>query len=349
MNRLFLLLAVLLNSCAKQNNDLIKPEEKNFKSLKQLTFGGDNAEAYWSFDDTRIVFQSNNPKWGLECDQMFVADFNESFENEIPNMVSTGKGRTTCSYFIPNNNIIYASTHEFNHLCPETPLRVDGNYVWPIYNTYDIYEADTDGNIIKKLTDSPGYDAEATVSPRGDKIVFTSDRSGDLELFTMNIDGTDIKQITFDLGYDGGAFFSPDGSKIIFRASRPVGEEEQKKYKDLLSKGLVQPTNMELFICNSDGSELRQLTFLGNANWSPFFHPSGDKVLFSSNYNSEQGFPFNIYSIDIDGKNLKQVTFGEMFDSFPVFSNNGKYLLFSSNRNNGGTRDTNIFLAEWQD
>ena len=252
-------------------------------------------------------------------------------------------------FLLPNNNIIYASTHEFNHLCPETPLRVDGNYVWPIYNTYDIYEADTNGNIIKKLTDSPGYDAEATVSPKGDKIVFTSDRSGDLELYTMNTDGSDVMQITFDLGYDGGAFFSPDGSKIIFRASRPIGEEEQKKYKDLLSKGLVQPTNMELFICNSDGSELRQLTFLGNANWSPFFHPSGNKVLFSSNYNSEQGFPFNIYSIDIDGKNLKQVTFGEMFDSFPVFSNNGKYLLFSSNRNNGGTRDTNIFLAEWQD
>ena len=349
MNRFFLLLVILLNSCAKQNNDLIKPEEKNFKSLKQLTFGGDNAEAYWSFDDKRIVFQSNNPKWSLECDQMFVADFNKSFENEIPNMVSTGKGRTTCSYFLPNNNIIYASTHEFDHLCPETPLRVDGNYVWPIYNTYDIYEADTNGNIIKKLTDSPGYDAEATVSPKGDKIVFTSDRSGDLELYTMNTDGSDVKQITFDLGYDGGAFFSPDGSKIIFRASRPIGEEEQKKYKDLLSKGLVQPTNMELFICNSDGSELRQLTFLGNANWSPFFHPSGNKVLFSSNYNSEQGFPFNIYSIDIDGKNLKQVTFGEMFDSFPVFSNNGKYLLFSSNRNNGGTRDTNVFIAEWKD
>ena len=165
----------------------------------------------------------------------------------------------------------------------------------------------------------------------------------------MNIDGSDVKQITFDLGYDGGAFFSPDGSKIIFRASRPIGEEEQKKYKDLLTKGLVHATNMELFICNSDGSELKQLTFLGNANWSPFFHPSGNKILFSSNYNSEQGFPFNIYSIDIDGKNLKQVTFGEMFDSFPVFSNNGKYLLFSSNRNNGGTRDTNIFLAEWQD
>ena len=329
MKRFFLLILLLLNSCAKQNTDLIKPQEKNFKSLKQLTFGGDNAEAYWSFDDKKIVFQSNNPKWSLKCDQMFVADFNKSFENEIPNMVSTGKGRTTCSYFLPNNNIIYASTHEFDHLCPETPLRVDGNYVWPIYNTYDIYEADTNGNIIKKLTDSPGYDAEATVSPKGDKIVFTSDRSGDLELYTMNTDGSDVKQITFDLGYDGGAFFSPDGSKIIFRASRPIGEEEQKKYKDLLSKGLVQPTNMELFICNSDGSELRQLTFLGNANWSPFFHPSGNKVLFSSNYNSEQGFPFNIYSIDIDGKNLKQVTFGEMFDSFPVFSNNGKYLLFS--------------------
>jgi len=347
MNRFFLLLVILLNSCAKQNNDLIKPEEKNFKSLKQLTFGGDNAEAYWSFDDKRIVFQSNNPKWSLECDQMFVADFNKSFENEIPNMVSTGKGRTTCSYFLPNNNIIYASTHEFDHLCPETPLRVDGNYVWPIYDTYDIYVADLEGNIVSKLTNEVGYDAEATVSPKGDKIVFTSDRSGDLELYTMNIDGTDVKQITYDLGYDGGAFFSPDGTKLIFRASRPKSKEEVEEYKELLSKGLVKPTEMELFICDSDGSNLKQITYLGNANWSPFFHPSGEKIIFSSNFEAVLGFPFNLYMIDIDGKNLERITYSDTFDAFPVFSNDGKKIAFSSNRNNGGTRETNLFIAEW--
>jgi len=157
-----------------------------------------------------------------------------------------------------------------------------------------------------------------------------------------------VKQVTHELGYDGGAFFSPDGTKLIFRSSRPKTEEEIAEYKDLLSRGLVQPTEMELYICNADGSDLRQLTNLGFANWSPFFHPSGEKILFSSNYESG-GFPFNLYMIDIDGKNLERVTAGETFDAFPVFSNDGKYLVFSSNRNNGGTRDTNLFIAEWQD
>ena len=347
MNRFFLLLVILLNSCAKQNNDLIKPEEKNFKSLKQLTFGGDNAEAYWSFDDMQIIFQSSNKNWDVNCDQMFIMNKNETFDSNIPKMVSTGKGRTTCSYFLPDNkHIIYASTHLDDENCPETPLRREGKYVWPVYGSYDIFMADLSGKIIKQLTSENGYDAEATVSPLGDKIVFTSARTGDLELFTMNIDGSDVKQITNELGYDGGAFFSPDGSKIIFRASRPKSEEEIKEYKSLLNEGLVQPTEMEIFICDSDVKNLKQLTFLGNANWSPFFHPSGEKILFSSNYEAVMGFPFNIYMIDIDGKNLKRITYGETFDSFPVFSNDGKKLLFSSNRNNGGTRDTNIFLAE---
>ena len=218
-----------------------------------------------------------------------------------------------------------------------------------MYDSFDIFVADLQGNITAQLTNEPGYDAEATVSPKGDKIVFTSMRSGDLELYTMDIDGKNVKQITDELGYDGGAFFSPDGSKLIFRASRPKTEKEIKDYKDLLAQGLVQPTEMELFICNADGSELRQLTHLGNANWAPFFHPSGEKILFSSNFEAERGFPFNLYLIDIDGKNLERVTHGETFDAFPVFSNDGKKLAFSSNRNNGGGRDTNLFIAEWQD
>lgn len=347
-----LLFLALFFSCSETlNQDNLKYEnEVNFTSVKQVTFGGDNAEAYWSFDDKNLIFQSNYSNWGLECDQMFIMERDQTFEDQKPKMVSTGNGRTTCSYFMPDNeHILYASTHENDLECPETPLRKNGRYVWPVYDSYDIYVSDLDGNIVTKLTDQIGYDAEATVSPKGDKIVFTSNRSGDLELYTMNIDGSDVKQITNVLGYDGGAFFSPDGSKIVFRASRPKTDEEVAEYKSLLSEGLVQPTEMELFICNSDGSDLKQITFLGNSNWSPFFHPSGEKVVFSSNYESIMGFPFNIYMIDIDGKNLKKITHGDTFDSFPVFSNDGKRLAFSSNRNNGGTRDTNVFIAEWKD
>jgi TolB protein len=329
---------------------LIHPEETHFKTLRQLTFGGDNAEAYWSFNDRKLVFQSNAQKWGVACDQIFVTPVDAVLDAHIPQMISTGKGRTTCSYFMPDNrHIIYASTHLQDSHCPETPKRTDGKYVWAIYEGFDIFMADAKGTIVKQLTNTPGYDAEATVSPKGDRIVFTSMRSGDLELYTMKTDGTDVKQITHELGYDGGAFFSPDGTKIVFRASRPKTEEEITEYRSLLQEGLVQPTQMELFICNSDGSDLRQLTQLGNANWCPFFHPSGQKIIFSSNYQSKRGFPFNLYMINIDGTGLERITHDSTFDAFPVFSNNGKYLAFSSNRNNGGTRDTNVFIAEWKD
>lgn len=332
------------------NDSLIYPEEIHFKSIRQITHGGDNAEAYWSFDDKQLVFQSNNSKWNVSCDQMFLMNLNQTFDSIAPPMISTGKGRTTCAYFLPDNkHIVYASTHLANENCPKTPLRKNGKYIWPVYESFDIFIADLKGNIVKQLTHEKGYDAEATVSPKGDKIVFTSTRSGDLELYTMNLDGSNVKQITHELGYDGGAFFSPDGTKIIFRSSRPKTDQEIKEYKVLLAEGLVEPTDMELYICNADGSELRQLTFLGNANWSPFFHPSGKKILFSSNFEAERGFPFNLYLIDIDGKNLERVTHGETFDAFPVFSNDGKYLAFSSNRHNGGGRDTNLFIAEWQD
>jgi len=360
----FALLVLITISCKKDekkanqdtqtvevvNDTLIYPEETHFKSLKQITFGGDNAEAYWSFDDKQIIFQSNNKAWGVNCDQMFLMNVGETFENTMPPMISTGKGRTTCAYFLPDNeHIVYASTHLGGDECPDTPLRQNGKYVWPIYDTYDIFVADLKGNIVNQLTNEPGYDAEATVSPKGDKIVFTSTRNGDIDLYTMNLDGSDVKQITFELGYDGGAFFSPDGTKIVFRSSRPKTEEDIKEYKDLLAEGLVQPTNMELFICNADGSDLRQLTFLGNANWCPFFLPDGKSVLFASNFEAERGFPFNLYKIDIDGKNLERITHGETFDAFPVFSNDGKKLIFSSNRNNGGGHDTNLFIAEWKD
>jgi Tol biopolymer transport system component len=333
----------------KSSDSLIYPEEKHFKSIRQITFGGDNAEAYWSFDDKQLVFQSNNKGWDMECDQMFLMNASENFKDSKPPMISTGNGRTTCAYFLPDNkHFVYGSTHLEDKNCPEVPLRKNGAYVWPVYDSFDIFVADLKGNITQQLTHEKGYDAEATVSPKGDKIVFTSTRSGDLELYTMNLDGSEVLQITDELGYDGGAFFSPDGTKLIFRASRPKTPEAIKKYKDLLAEGLVEPTEMELFVCNADGSDLRQLTNLGNANWCPFFLPSGDKVLFSSNFEAERGFPFNLYLIDLDGKNLERVTHGETFDAFPVFSNDGKHLAFSSNRNNGGGRDTNLFIAEWE-
>ncbi len=323
-------------------------KEVHLKNVRQLTFGGDNAEAYWSFDDTKIVFQAKNQKWGAPCDQIYVANVGEELR-DAPQLVSTGKGRTTCSYFLPGDTtIIYASTHEGGDACPPEPSRSEG-YVWPIYETFDIYVANLKGEIVKRMTKFDGYDAEATVSPKGDKIVFTSMRSGDLELYTMDIDGSNIKQVTNQLGYDGGAFFSPDGTKLIFRSSRPSTDEDIRKYKDLLSKGLVMPSNMELYVCNIDGSELTKITDLGQANWAPFFHPSGDKVIFSTNHKSKKGGrpTFNLFMINVDGTGLEQITYDDVFDAFPMFSNDGKKLIFSSNRNNGGTRDTNLFLADW--
>jgi TolB protein len=328
------------------------PNEKHLKNVRQLTFGGDNAEAYWSFDSKKLTFQSNNKAWGLQCDQIFFLDVKKSdVRSKQPQLISTGKGRTTCSYFMPGNKtILYASTHPGGEACPAEPERKPGGkYLWSIYDTYDIFVADLKGNIVKQLTNTNGYDAEATVSPKGDKIVFTSTRNGDLDLYVMNIDGTDVKQITHELGYDGGAFFSPDGSKIVFRASRPKTDEEKQEYQDLLKQGLVAPTAMEIYVCNADGSNLRQVTSLGKANWAPFYHPDGKKILFSSNHHGARGFQFNLFMINEDGTGLEQITYDGVFDSFPMFSPDGKKLIFSSNRNNGGTRDTNLFVADWVD
>lgn len=326
-------------------------QEVHLKNVRQLTFGGNNAEAYWAFGGDRLVFQSDYAEWGVKCDQIFTLAVAEAHPAQKPPMLSTGNGRTTCSYFLPGDTtIVYGSTHLGDSLCPADPPRsVDGKYVWPIYADYDIFVADLKGNILNRLTETSGYDAEATVSPKGDKIVFTSMRSGDLELYTMNLDGTEVNQVTNELGYDGGAFFSPDGNKLIFRASRPKTDEEIKTYKDLLAQGLVQPTQMELYVCNVDGSDLKKITALGNANWAPFFHPSGEKVIFSSNHEAERGFPFNLYMVNLDGTGLERITFDHVFDSFAMFSPDGKYLVWASNRFNGGGRDTNLFMAEWVD
>lgn len=325
-------------------------QEKYIRNIQQLTFGANNAEAYWSFDDSKIILQSDNADWGVGCDQIFYIDLNNPPTDNSPlPMISTGDGRTTCSFFLPGDEtFVYGSTHLGNKACPEVPERGPGGaYVWPIYEDYDIFKANLNGDIVEQLTSTPGYDAEAVVSPDGTKIVFTSMRSGDLELYVMDIDGSNIVQVTDELGYDGGAFFSPDSKKLVFRSSRPKTDEEKEKYTSLLSQGLVEPTDMEIYTVNIDGTELTQITDLGNANWAPYFHPSGEKIIFSSNHASQRGFPFNLYMINTDGTGLEQITFDGEFDSFAMFSRDGKKLVFSSNRNNGGDRSTNVFVADW--
>jgi len=331
-------------------DELRYPNEKHLRNIRQLTFGGNNAEAYFSFDNKHLVFQSDYKEWGVECDQIFYMPI-EGHGEQPPKMLSSGKGRTTCAYFMEGNEkVVYASTHLGGEACPPEPERKPGGiYTWPIYESYDIFTADLEGNLLDQLTENPGYDAEATLSPDGKKIVFTSTRSGDLELYTMDADGGNVVQITDELGYDGGAFFSPDGTKLVWRASRPETPEDQKLYKDLLADGKVQPSNMELYVGNVDGTDKRKVTSLGKANWAPFFHPSGEKIIFASNHAGETGRKFNLFMVNLDGSGLEQITFDETFDAFPMFSYDGKYLVFSSNRFNGGNRDTNVFLAEWVD
>lgn len=338
------------NKAMKPKDTLVYADEKHFKNLRQLTFGGDNAEAYFGFDNEHIVFQRTRPEEGVKCDQIFYAAIpKKAGEPFRYKMVSTGKGRTTCAYLMPDKkHFLYASTHLADAACPPAPQRGDvKKYVWPIYDSYDIFIADLSGNITKQLTKEPGYDAEATISPKGDRIIFTSTRNGDLDLYTMKLDGTDIKQVTHDLGYDGGAWFSPDGQKIVWRASRPKTEEAIREYKELYAKGLVMPTEMEVFIANADGSDVQQVTKLGKANWAPNFTPDGKRIIFASDYEYPRGFPFNLYIVNLDGTGLEKISHDGGFDAFPMFSPDGKKFIFSSNRNNGGTHATNLFICDW--
>lgn len=326
------------------------PDEKHFRNVRQLTFGGDNAEAYFSFDDKWLIFQKTNPKEGILCDQMYIARIPGAGEKFEPRLVSTGKGRTTCGAFTKNGkHVIYASTHLGSADCPPVPdrARYGNKYIWPLYDSYDIFMADLNGKIVKQLTNAKGYDAEATLSPDGKKMVYTSTKSGDLELWVMDLKTGKEKQVTNLLGYDGGAWFSPDGTKLIWRASRPTTAAEVKEYKDLLAENLVAPTNMEVWVANADGTNARKVSSFGQANWAPTYMPDSKRIIFASNHEYKRGFPFNLYMMQEDGSQLTKVSRDQGFDAFPMFSYNGKMLVFSSNRNNGGTRDTNIFLADW--
>lgn len=337
-----------------QSADQLKFEgEKHLKNIRQLTFGGNNAEAYWSFDDKQLIFQSDwNEINNRGCDQIFTmrTDGKPYKNGNKYNLVSTGKGRTTCSYFLKDGKIIFASTHEGSSSCPESEMLQEGKYVWPIYDTYDIYTANSDGTGLKLLIGGKGYDAEATVSPDGRYAVFTSTRSGDLELWRYDFKTKEYLQLTNEPGYDGGAFFSRDSKQIVWRASRPKGKEADE-YFSLLKKGYVEPKELNIFVADINGKNAKQVTSLKGANWAPFFHPDGKRILFSSNHHSmdKGGRVFDIFMINKDGTGLEQITNSGNFSAFPMFSYDGKKIAFSSNRrvDRKESRDTNVFIADW--
>lgn len=327
--------------------------ETHLRNITQMTFGGNNAEAYWSFDNEQLIFQSDwdkiNPR---DCDQIFVmnADGSKLPDGQKYRLVSTGKGRTTCSYFLKDGGIVFASTQAEQKECPEPIMFKNGKYVWPLYESYDIYKAAKDGSNLKVLIGHDGYDAEATVSPNGRYIVFTSTRSGDIELWRYEIETGDLLQLTDELGYDGGAFFSHNSKKIVWRTSRPKGKKAEV-YKALLSQNLVQPSALNIWVMDADGSNKHQVTDLPGANWAPYFHPSNEKIIFSTNHHTldEGGREFDLFMINIDGTNLTRITHSGTFDAFPMFSYDGSKIAFSSNRkiNRDPTEETNVFIADW--
>ena len=315
--------------------------ETHLSEVTQLTFGGENAEAYFSFDESRLIFQSTRDSF--HCDQIFTMNLDGSDVR----LLSTGEGRTTCSYFFPDGaRILYSSTHLAGSECPPPPDRSRG-YVWALYESFDIFVADLEGTSLKQLTSTPGYDAEATISPTGDKIVFTSVRDGDLELYSMDLDGSNIQRLTHARGYDGGAFYSFDGGKIVYRAFYPRSDDEIRDYAQLLEHGLIRPMRLEIFVMDADGKNTVQVTDNGAANFAPFFHPDGQRVIFSSNMNNPEGRNFDLFMINFDGTGLEQITFNDTFDGFPMFSRDGKKLVFASNRNAKTRGETNIFIADW--
>ena len=317
-----------------------KGTERHLRNIRQLTSGGENAEAYFSADGTRLIYQSTRPEY--PCDQIYTM----KIDGTDARRVSTGTGRTTCGYYYPGGkDILFASTHETSKECPPKPSYSRG-YVWPIYDGYDIYRASADGSNLTPLTRTPGYDAEATIAPDG-LIVFTSVRDGDMEIYSMKADGSDVKRLTNRPGPDGGPFFSWDGKQVAFRGRLLQPGAEMDDYRALLKEALWRPTELELFVMDRDGGNLRQVTKHGHANFAPSWHPDGKRLIFASNVHDPKGRNFDLYLINVDGTGLERVTFNATFDGFPMFSPDGKHLVFASNRDAKTEGETNVFIAEW--
>lgn len=319
-----------------------EPAEKHLQNIRQLTFGGENAEAYFSSDGKKLIFQSTRD--GRQCDQIYTMNIDGSDVK----LVSTGDGRTTCSYFFPGNKkILYSSTHLGGKGCPPRPDFSQG-YVWAVYDTFDIFTAKPDGSNLKRLTTTPGYDAETTINRQG-RLVFTSKRDGDLDIYTMDGNGKNVKRLTNELGYDGGPFWSYDGKQIVYRAYHPQTPKEKADYIALLKQNLIRPTVLDIWVMNADGSNKRQVTHLNKASFAPYFFPDGKRIIFSSNQADPKGRDFDLYMIRTDGTGMERITFNPTFDGFPMFSPDGKKLVFASNRNDAKQGETNIFIADWVD
>ncbi|MGZ6143904.1 MAG: M28 family peptidase, partial [Myxococcales bacterium] len=332
---------LLLTACAASQPAAPRPDEPHLADLRRLTRGGQNAEAYWSFDGTKLSLQSRAK--GEMCDRIYTLDLASGAMDQV----SSGKGATTCSHFLPGGEeLIYASTHLGGDACPPRPDMSQG-YVWALYKDYDIFKRTASGLV--RLTDTPGYDAEGTVCARDGSIVFTSVRDGDLELYRMDRDGKNVKRLTDAPGYDGGAFFSADCSKIVWRASRPKGAELEE-YQRLLAQGLVKPGKLEIWVANADGTDGHQVTYLDAASFAPFFFPDGRRIIFSSNFGDPQGREFDLWAVNVDGTQLERITTAPGFDGFPMFSPDGKWLAFSSNRAfPPGAHETDVYVARWVD
>jgi TolB protein len=318
-----------------------RDDEPHLANIRKLTSGGENAEAYWNVEGTELVFQSTRDD--LSCDQIFRMNADGSQLHQV----SVGGGRTTCGYIQIDGSLIYSSTHGHGPGCMQTPDRSRG-YVWPLYPEMDIWRANADGTDARILFASSGYDAEATVCSRDGRILFTSTMNGDLDLYIMDREGGNLQQITDTPGYDGGAFFSPDCSKIVWRASRPTADA-LAEYRALLAEDLVRPSRLEIFVADSDGGNVVQVTRNGKANFAPYLHADNQRILFASNMADPRGRDFDIYLIRTDGSGQERITFNPSFDGFPMWTHDGKKLAFASNRGTTNRGETNVFVADWRD
>ena len=318
--------------------EVARLESAHLTNVRQVTSGLSRAgEGYFSPDGRSVIFQAvpylvpsifHHPKPDEDGYQIYTG----VLDLDTPaRMVSTGKGRCTCPFFHPSGkSILFASTH----LSPSTEAAPSKGpaysrterYRWEFPETMDIFSASPDGGNLKRLTDTPGYDAEGSYSADGSRIVFTSFRDGDAEIYIMDADGKNPRRITHAKGYDGGPFFSPDGKRIIYRSDR--------KGNDLL----------QVYVNNTEGTAERALTQNEFVNWGPYWHPDGSHVIYATSKHGHSNY--ELYLMNVDSGAEERITYHEGFDGLPVFSPDGKRLMWTSS---GRTTDrkSQLFIADF--